>query len=87
MVDRIPTFDLHGRHLVHFGGFAAHIGFYPVPSGIEAFEDELKPFKAGKGTAGSRWIDRCPWISCEGSSSSGPTRTSGKPRRSARVMP
>ncbi len=47
----IPTFDLHGRHLVHFGGFAAHIGFYPVPSGIEAFEDELKPFKAGKGTA------------------------------------
>lgn len=47
----IPTFDLHGRHLVHFGGFASHIGFYPVPSGMQAFEDELKPFKAGKGTA------------------------------------
>jgi uncharacterized protein YdhG (YjbR/CyaY superfamily) len=46
----IPTFDLNGRHLVHFAGYAKHIGFYPIPSGMEAFKEELKPFKQGKGS-------------------------------------
>jgi len=26
----IPTFDLNGRHLVHFAGYEKHIGFYPT---------------------------------------------------------
>jgi uncharacterized protein YdhG (YjbR/CyaY superfamily) len=47
----MPTFDLNGRHLVHFAGYEKHIGFYPVPSGIEAFKEELTPFKSGKGSA------------------------------------
>ena len=47
----IPTFDLGGRHLVHFAGYAKHIGFYPVPSGIEAFKEELAPYRSGKGSA------------------------------------
>ena len=47
----IPTFDLNGKHLVHFAGFSKHIGFYPVPSGIEAFKEELAPYKSGKGSA------------------------------------
>lgn len=46
----IPTFDLRRRHLVHFAGFAHHIGFYPTPEGIEAFADELKPYKTAKGS-------------------------------------
>ena len=46
----IPTFDLGGRHLVHFAGYEKHIGFYPVPSGIEAFMEELKPYRSGKGS-------------------------------------
>jgi uncharacterized protein YdhG (YjbR/CyaY superfamily) len=46
----IPTFDLNGRHLVHFAGYAKHIGFYPIPTGIEAFQEELKPYKQGKGS-------------------------------------
>jgi len=46
----IPTFDLNGKHLVHFAGFAKHVGFYPVPSGMAAFEDELKVYKRGKGS-------------------------------------
>jgi uncharacterized protein YdhG (YjbR/CyaY superfamily) len=46
----IPTFDLNGRHLVHFAGFERHIGFYPVPSGMEAFKDELRDYKQGKGS-------------------------------------
>jgi uncharacterized protein YdhG (YjbR/CyaY superfamily) len=32
----IPTFDLNGRHLVHFAGYATHVGFYPTGSGVEA---------------------------------------------------
>jgi uncharacterized protein YdhG (YjbR/CyaY superfamily) len=46
----MPTFDLNGHHLVHFAGYEKHIGFYPVPSGIEAFEEELKAYKRGKGS-------------------------------------
>jgi uncharacterized protein YdhG (YjbR/CyaY superfamily) len=46
----IPTFDLNGRHLVHFAGYASHVGFYPIPSGIEAFKKELAPYKQGKGS-------------------------------------
>jgi uncharacterized protein YdhG (YjbR/CyaY superfamily) len=47
----IPTFDLNGRHLVHFAGYAKHIGFYPVPSAMEAFKVELEPYRSGKGSA------------------------------------
>ena len=46
----MPTFDLNGRHLVHFAGYEKHIGFYPVPSGVEAFKEELTPYKQGKGS-------------------------------------
>ena len=47
----IPTFDLAGKHLVHFAGYAKHIGFYPVPSAMTAFQDELSPYRRGKGSA------------------------------------
>jgi uncharacterized protein YdhG (YjbR/CyaY superfamily) len=46
----IPTFDLNGRHLVHFAGYSRHIGFYPIPTGTEAFKEELSRFKTGKGS-------------------------------------
>lgn len=46
----IPTFDLNGKHLVHFAGYKDHVGFYPAPSGIEAFKEELEPYKSGKGS-------------------------------------
>jgi uncharacterized protein YdhG (YjbR/CyaY superfamily) len=46
----IPTFDLNGKHLVHFAGYERHIGFYPTPSGIEAFKEELKAYKSAKGS-------------------------------------
>jgi uncharacterized protein YdhG (YjbR/CyaY superfamily) len=46
----MPAFDLNGQHLVFFAGYAKHIGFYPIPTGIEAFEDELKAYKLGKGS-------------------------------------
>lgn len=45
----IPTFDLNG-HLVHFAAYENHLGFYPAPSGIAAFREELKPYKRAKGS-------------------------------------
>ncbi|MDY0339786.1 MAG: DUF1801 domain-containing protein [Coriobacteriia bacterium] len=48
----IPTFDLAGKHVVHFGGFAHHVGLYPTPSGMEEFADELSPYARGKGSIG-----------------------------------
>jgi len=47
---QMPTFKLKGRNLVHFAGYKHHVGFYPVPSGIDAFERELSPYKQGKGS-------------------------------------
>lgn len=46
----IPTFDLKDKHLVHFAGFEHHIGFYPIPTGMEAFKEELSAYKTGKGS-------------------------------------
>ncbi|RJP47709.1 MAG: hypothetical protein C4583_16290 [Anaerolineaceae bacterium] len=46
---QMPTFKLHGN-LVHFAAFKSHIGFYPVPSGIEKFKKELSAYKGAKGS-------------------------------------
>jgi uncharacterized protein YdhG (YjbR/CyaY superfamily) len=46
----IPTFTLHAKNLVHFAGYEKHVGFYPTPSGVAAFAEELKAFKGGKGS-------------------------------------
>ena len=35
---------------MHFAGYKNHIGFYPVPSGLEAFKEDLMPYKQGKGS-------------------------------------
>jgi len=45
----MPTFVLNGN-LVHFAAFKNHIGFYPVPSGIDAFKKELSVYKGAKGS-------------------------------------
>lgn len=49
----IPTFTLKGN-LVHFAAYKNHIGFYPAPSGIEAFTKELFVYKGAKGSVQSR---------------------------------
>jgi len=45
---RMPTFLLNGN-LVYFAAYKHHIGFYPVPSGLEQFKAELAPYKTSKG--------------------------------------
>lgn len=44
----MPTFFLNGN-LVHFAGYKNHVGFYPTPSGIVNFAEELKLYKTSKG--------------------------------------
>lgn len=47
---QMPTFKLKGKNLVHFAAYEHHIGFYPIPSGIKAFQKELSAYKQGKGS-------------------------------------
>lgn len=44
----IPSFTL-GKNLVHYAGYKNHIGFYPAPSGILKFSEELAGYKQSKG--------------------------------------
>ncbi len=46
---RMPNFTLNGD-LVYFAAFKKHIGFYPIPTGIEAFQKELSVYQQGKGS-------------------------------------
>ena len=46
---RMPTFVLN-ENLVHFAGYKNHIGFYPTPSAITAFQEELSRYKGAKGS-------------------------------------
>jgi uncharacterized protein YdhG (YjbR/CyaY superfamily) len=45
---QMPTLELNGN-LVHFAAYPNHLGFYPAPSGINAFKNELTGFKNSKG--------------------------------------
>jgi uncharacterized protein YdhG (YjbR/CyaY superfamily) len=46
---QMPAFKLNGN-LVYFAAHKNHIGFYPTSSGIEAFKEELTPYKFSKGS-------------------------------------
>ena len=46
----IPAFTLNGKYLVYFAGFKNHIGFYPAPTGMEAFKKDFSTYKTGKGS-------------------------------------
>lgn len=45
----MPAFKQNGI-LVYFAAHKNHIGFYPMASGIKAFNAELAPYKWSKGT-------------------------------------
>ncbi|HEY1024269.1 MAG TPA: DUF1801 domain-containing protein [Sphingobacteriaceae bacterium] len=46
----IPTFKLNNTNLVHFAAFKNHIGFYPAPTGMEAFKHDFAGYQTGKGS-------------------------------------
>jgi uncharacterized protein YdhG (YjbR/CyaY superfamily) len=45
----MPAFKLNGM-LVYYAAYKEHIGFYPTPSGIEAFKKELSEYEGAKGS-------------------------------------
>jgi uncharacterized protein YdhG (YjbR/CyaY superfamily) len=45
----MPTFFLEGN-LVHFAAYKNHIGWYPTPSAITAFQEELSIYQNAKGS-------------------------------------
>lgn len=45
---QMPTF-YYFKNLVHFAAYPKHIGFYPTPSGIAMFHDELSSYQTSKG--------------------------------------
>jgi uncharacterized protein YdhG (YjbR/CyaY superfamily) len=46
---QIPAFALNGA-LVYFAAFKKHVSFFPTPSGIREFKQELSIYKGSKGT-------------------------------------
>ncbi len=45
----MPAYTFNGS-LVYFAGYKTYIGFYPTPSGIEAFREALSGYKGAKGS-------------------------------------
>ena len=45
----MPAFEQNGI-VVYFAAFKNHIGLYALPTGHEAFKEELSPYKSGKGS-------------------------------------
>ncbi|MNQ94810.1 hypothetical protein D3C85_1103460 [compost metagenome] len=45
----MPAFEQNGI-VVYFAAFKNHIGLYALPSGHEAFKEELSQYKSGKGS-------------------------------------
>ena len=45
----MPSFNYYGR-LVYYAAFKSHIGFYPMATGIAAFEKDISKFKWAKGS-------------------------------------
>lgn len=46
---QMPAFFQNGP-IVYFSAQKSHIGFYPTPSGVEAFKEELSEFITSKGS-------------------------------------
>lgn len=47
---QIACFELNGKNLIHFAGWKKHVSLYPVPTGDEAFNQEISSYADGKGT-------------------------------------
>ena len=53
----MPTIEIDGKNLIHYAAMKGHLGFYPAPSGIEPFKEELDK----KGLSYSKGCIRFPY--------------------------
>lgn len=44
----MPAYKINKKPLVYFAGYNKHIGFYPTPVGIAAFQDDFVWYKTAK---------------------------------------
>ena len=56
----MPTFKLNGKGLVYFAAWKSHVGFYPGTASLEAFKQELAPFKQAKGSVQFPYAEPIP---------------------------
>lgn len=56
----MPTFYLKGN-LVHFSNAKNHVGFYPTPSAVTAFQEQLTGYKTSKGAIQFPLDQELPW--------------------------
>lgn len=56
----IPTFDLHGHHLIYFSAWKDHIGLYPYTNG-GPLKDLLAPYKKEKNSIHLPYTDPFPY--------------------------
>lgn len=47
---RIPAMTLDGRVVIYFAGWERYVSVYPVPDGDDAFQEQIAPYRASKGT-------------------------------------
>lgn len=55
----MPGYKLGGP-LVYFAAFKEHIGFYPTPTGVKAFEKDLSKYKTSKGAVQFPLTEKIP---------------------------
>jgi uncharacterized protein YdhG (YjbR/CyaY superfamily) len=56
----MAAFRLNGN-LVYFAGFKNHIGFYPIPTGVERFKKDLALYKTAKGSVQFQLAEPIPY--------------------------
>lgn len=56
----MPAYKIHKKPLVYFAGYDKHVGFYATPNGHEAFKEDLKKYKQGKGSVQFPIEDKLP---------------------------
>ena len=58
----IPTFDLNGKHLVHFAGYERHVGSIRRRAGSTRSRRTSSPIRAGRARCSFPSASRCPRI-------------------------
>ena len=46
----MATFTIGGKPLIYYAGWKNHVGLYPVPTGDDAFEKAIGPYRRAKDT-------------------------------------
>jgi uncharacterized protein YdhG (YjbR/CyaY superfamily) len=56
----MPTIRVHDKNLVHFAVQKNHYGFYPAPSGVKQFEQEIaKHYQYSRELSSFLSVNRC----------------------------